>query len=450
VLRVPEGTVLHATVLNSEAEYSTAEEGGMSVHTFHVTGVPLLRTELATPAELSWIPRVVYSTAPGWSDVADPFFKRCAEAQRPAEALEEKAREIVADESSPYRRIGVLHDFVKTHMKTVEWPLEAFAEAPRDAGEVLRSRYGLPLEKAVLLASLLDAVGIESEIVIASKGPVVAREVPSMQQFPVPLLEVRCEGRTLWVDPGKVFTGDARWEMLGRHAIRASEGEPFEVKPPVEAANTLSMQGTLSFDDHWKGVGEVTFSFSGIYSPHLKLLLDGENPEASLKQLAADVFDGCETESVTVIELSPERSVFTVLLTRKETPGDSLLAVALGNPPCSFAAKIHDIAPQSRDLPFLTGWTGSEVMDLEVSFPRDARRCVGPQEADVGSTDARAARRVTRSEGKIRVERRLEIEEGTIAPGDYPVLRKAVGFIKDVKSNTLYFPGSSATTPPRT
>lgn len=438
---VPEGTALHTQVLGCEAHATSEARDGVVKHTWEVAGVPLLHTEAATRAELSFLPRIVYSTASSWEEAAGPLFGKMEEAMVPDEALREKAAGIVSDGDSQWRKLGKLHAFVHARISPVDWPLESFPEAPRKARDVYRSRYGLAVERAALLGAFLDAIGVESELLFVSRGPVIAQDVPAMCQFPIPVLEVIAEGRSLWIDPGVELTGDVRRDYLGRSAIRFRDGKPviftIEAGSP-STANRMELRSRLALDEKRECKGDVTAVLAGVYSPHMEMLLAGETPEGFMESLLQSTLPGFSMDSCTVVELSPERSSMRARVSREPAPRDSLLVLTLGNPGCSLAAGQDRLYRQARDLPFLLAHPGTEILSLELELPEGtAGAIVMPLAGEEVCRTSKTYRKVSRENGMIEIERGLEVGGIQVSPDEYPALRSLMGFVSDRSSNSL-------------
>jgi hypothetical protein len=442
VLRVsvPEGVELTSQVLGGEALHTEEARDGLVAHTWKVTEVPLFHTEAATSAELSFLPRVVYSTAKSWEEAAGAFFTKARQAKVVDEALVAKAGEIVSGEESDWRKLAKLHAFVHDRIQNVDWPSENCPEAPRNASEIYRSRYGLPIEKTVLLAGFLDALELKSDLLFVSRGPVIATGVPSMSQFPIPVLEVQVEDRTLWVDPGRGLEGDAERDYLGRSAIRWRDGkaEIFTVDAASGTKNSEEIRGQLALDEKRSWTGEITVELAGVYSPHTKLLLTGKTPDDCTRDIVKSVLTGFSVDSCTVVELSPLKSIVSARVSRQPDEKDTLVVLTLGNPEGSLAAGLEGLFRQSRDLPLLLSHPGSEILRLEVTLPEEMGTIVLPPEGEEACGASRAYRKVSSENGKISIERGLEIGETLVTPEDYPSLRKIFGFVRDRNSNSLF------------
>jgi len=439
-VKVPEGTELRFAVLGGEAEYTRAAENGYVSHTWKVENTPLRHTDEASQVERTFLPRLVYSTAGSWQEVTGKFFARLEGAKQSSEAIRAKVAKLVTDENSAYRKLSKLHGFVHDHVRAVTWSADRFPEAPRTAAEVYASRYGLALERTLLLSVMLDEAGMPSECVMMSAGPEIAKEVPSMTQFPVPLLEVELDGKKLLVDPTAALDRDTAWDYSGRRAVRYTAGRHmfFTVRPQVPITSTFALRGSIDFAEDLSGLGRLSLDLSGIYSPQSECLLNGENPPDLVKKIVSESVTGFEVDSVSIIELSQAHSVFETFVSFEATEGDSLFSLTLGSPEISLATQTDGLYRQTRDLPLLLGWTGMEKLDLELIFPEDAGRIIIPQDGEIISDDVSASRTVMRENGKVHIKRKLKVTGRLVAPGEYPEIRQAVGLVTDRHSNTVF------------
>jgi len=439
-ITVPAGTILRYAVLGCEAEHESTSDASSTTHSFRVTDTPLVHTRYATEAERSFMPRLVYSTASGWQEAAQDLFGKCSKAGSPDEKIKVKAAQLSKDAGSDYRKLHALHGYVHDSVRGIHWPLDGLPGTPRSAGEVYASRYGLPLERALLLHALLESTGIGSEIVMVSNAPYVAKEVPSMDQFQIPLLEVTVEGRTLLVDPEAALDRDMCWKYSGHPAVRYQEGRPehFIVKPSGNVQSTFIAKAAVTLNDSLAGSGQVKFELTGRYSPHTRCLLTGEKAKEIIDDLVSKVCDCLVSDSVETVELSPERSAFLSYVRVAPPVENKPLTLTLGNGEGSISGSIEGLHMQSRDLPVLPGCTAAETIELELTMPEKKISVVLPPEAELTSGKVHAKRTVSRAPGSISIVRNLEIGECIIDPEDYPALRQAVGIVTDPNSNTVF------------
>ena len=97
-----------------------------------------------------------------WASLATWYRGLAAQAVIVDDTIRAKARELTAQATTDEARIQALYDYVATNFRYVSLSLGAGRYQPRAAGDVLRAEYGDCKDKHTLLASLLEAIGIEA------------------------------------------------------------------------------------------------------------------------------------------------------------------------------------------------------------------------------------------------------------------------------------------------
>ncbi len=431
--------LVHA-VLGADAAHESRRKRGVMAHSWTVAEVPLVNAGVLSDAEESYLPRIVYSTAGSWQDVTDGIYGRIEAARKMGDEIAAKVAELTGDETSGWRKLHLIHGFVHEHVAPVRWPLDRFPEALRTAAEVYRTRYGLPLERAILLAMMLGEAGIDADLVFLSRGPVIAKDVPALEQFPIPVVEAKVSGRTVMADPATSLEWDARSDHIGSYALAFRSGRftITEVKEAVRGVNRLVAGGFLDFDEAGRGVGEMTVEMGGIYSPHLRLLLTGEKPGEYVKKLVSGIIEGCTVGDVDVIELSPQNSAFRAAVEIGPPVEDSLLVLAVGPPGESLVHTAENLHVQERAFPMLVGWTGLEQYEVSAGFPEEVGRVIVPSGDKVGGTSFTGSRSVFEEGESVRIRTTLDVKSKVIEPEDYPSFRDAVGLVTDRKAAAVY------------
>jgi len=242
VIRGPASRPLRHAVRDGALTFTQGREGDRIVYTWTGRELPMIFRETGMPGLPEVACRVVVSTLTGWPELSQKGWAQSRQKLEPDEALAEKVRELTDGLTSEQSRILALARFVAGDVGYLEASLDvgAFLE-PHAAAEVLAAGYGVGRDKAVLLAAMLRALGLEADEALINVSRAPDPEIPSVY-FERSLCAVRLsDGRTAYLDPafgahgtlGETYAG-------GRPVLRlTADGTGLETVPPGPAARSL-------------------------------------------------------------------------------------------------------------------------------------------------------------------------------------------------------------------
>ncbi|HEY2515404.1 MAG TPA: DUF3857 domain-containing transglutaminase family protein [Polyangiaceae bacterium] len=259
-------------------------EGGVRELVWERAAVPPPPEEDRIPSWSVTYPYVSFSEFPTWSDVARwavPIFARAAETTPPIAA---KAAEIAASAGGLEARALAALRFVQDDVRYLGIEMGANSHRPHDAAQVLDQRFGDCKDKAVLLVSLLRALGIEAApaLVDAWAWDHVSSRPPSPFAFNHAIVRLKLAGREVWVDP----TRSEERGPLGSAVVpygRALIVEPFStdlatIPFALPVSPTMHSRQIFSFDGRDASL-DVTTTYLGSEADRMRQRLVRIPPE---------------------------------------------------------------------------------------------------------------------------------------------------------------------------
>ncbi len=174
---------------------------------------PLIELEPALPPRHFHNPEIFISFG-DWKSYARALGKRIKSAGRKRDLAEKMADRLTDGVRNPHDKILAIRDEV---LRTVRIAGPSFIDLPpdslSDADTTLADQYGHALDRAILLAAMLDEAGFDPEIVLASGNrsrypqafqPLI--DTPQPAFFANPLVKVRTRGATYYLNDGDQYT----------------------------------------------------------------------------------------------------------------------------------------------------------------------------------------------------------------------------------------------------
>ncbi len=204
----PATQTFHAEALTFRAE---TNETHMTL-AWQASAQPAMRSEELLPPWHFFKP-TVYVSFGDWEDHARRLRRALERAGRDDRAARRHAKELVKGLREPRARLLAIRDEVLRTIRPagpsfLDLPLESLSSPDR----TLADQYGHPADRALLLAAMLDAVGFDPEILLASQdttrhAPYAApsRDVPQVRYYHHPVVAVTCQGRRLILNEGDQY-----------------------------------------------------------------------------------------------------------------------------------------------------------------------------------------------------------------------------------------------------
>ena len=128
-------------------------------------------------------PAVLVSTFKSWEELGRWWDGLEQQALTPTPEIRAKAAELTRDATTREEKVRALYNFVATRFRYISISFGIGRYQPHAALDVLKNEYGDCKDKHTLLASLLQAVGIEAYPALMNSARQIDPDVPSPGQF---------------------------------------------------------------------------------------------------------------------------------------------------------------------------------------------------------------------------------------------------------------------------
>jgi tetratricopeptide (TPR) repeat protein len=202
-------------------------------------------------------PHVQLTTFQSWEGVGRWYAALEGERVAPSAAIRAKAEELTKGLTTDAEKIEALYDFVAKNFRYVSLSFGLGRYQPHAAAEVLTNQYGDCKDKHTLLASLLDAAGLEAQPVLINSRRKIDADMPSPSQFDHVITAVPVDGELLWMDtttevaPFRLLSASLRKKqalLAARSGGRAGAPRLVETPadPPFAASQVVEVEGKVS------------------------------------------------------------------------------------------------------------------------------------------------------------------------------------------------------------
>ena len=267
--------------------------------------------ELQSPVSFRWEPLQPYydqilpwvqlgTVGADWQSVGAEYLAKI-EDKLDASAVSERAGRLVEGVSSSARKIEILSAYVQDeiHYEAIEFGRRAYI--PKTARETMRDRYGDCKDHAVLLYTMLEAVGIDASLALVNLQQTVIPELPNTDQFNHVIVAVPTDSGRIFIDTTDkdMRLGQlAPRSMAGNHALVLGDNSELVVIPEYESELTgLNIERVVEpGEDGYINVTEMA-QFTGYQAAELRgqlRTIETSEMQSSLQRWVAGRYSDAE------------------------------------------------------------------------------------------------------------------------------------------------------------
>ena len=256
-------------------------------------------------------------------------------------------------------------------------PLSALSEPDR----TLADRYGNHADRALLLCAMLKAAGVKSEILLASADDTgfadaerASREIPQFGYFYKPIVRVKLDGETLYLNEGTRFNEPGTSNSELAYAL-SLDGKVGNVEVDAGKSDSQEWDCVIELDEFGKAQISVEKRISGAAVGSFRQLYKEMLPEIRrrrLLEMAGAYGNGAEP----VGELFTDTDSYPAVMRFKVSVKD--FAVIQGRRmsmklPAELLSSVFSLRDDRRQNPLYVATTGKSSYSVKIVFPEKYR-----------------------------------------------------------------------------
>lgn len=192
--------------LNRDVAFSRTDEAGRTILRWSRANLKRVSADQdAQPTRAASTPDIQITSFHSWAQVAHWYAQREQTVAQVTPAIQTKVQELTRGVTNGPDKATAVCAYVSQKIRDVDLADEFGQIASRSAQDVLAAGYGDSEEKNALLAAMLGAAGIHSNVALVAHGLKLQPGFPSPSQFDHAVTIVRDGEKQVWIDPSSEF-----------------------------------------------------------------------------------------------------------------------------------------------------------------------------------------------------------------------------------------------------
>jgi tetratricopeptide (TPR) repeat protein len=187
-------------------ETSTIDEGKTRVYTWSLSNLDKIRREPAMPDPSESYPTVEVTTFKDWNQFSVWWWNLIKKQFTVDDGMREKVAELTKNCTTKLEKVKAIYDFVVTDIQYQAWEFGVHGYKPYTATSIFNRKWGDCKDKAILIRTMLDLVGVEAYPVLImastnrSEEDMTLAQVGKFNHCIAYVPDVDGKGRSLFID----------------------------------------------------------------------------------------------------------------------------------------------------------------------------------------------------------------------------------------------------------
>lgn len=325
---------------------------------------------------------VWFSDATSWRTVAAKIADYYAPTRAIPAAWQEAVARLMREEKSETARAYAALRMVQDQVRYVGVEVGRGGYFAREPLDVIRQGYGDCKDKALLLVTMLRAMGMTADVALADidQGYGLATHLPTMQAFDHMIVRVVADGKPVWMD------GTASYQAGVSAGVAAPDlgyalpltgpvaGQLLAIEPNTTGTRRINVKEVFTFTDQGLDLDVTTYASAGAADDlRWYLATTARNRvEQNYLDFYTEHYPGLMVRVPLTIEDDGEKNVLTVrekYHLSSEALADEDLRKDFGFVAGEFAGLLPELGSDSRELPFFIGTLSERVQETRVVNP---------------------------------------------------------------------------------
>jgi len=417
-IRIPAGQSLHFKMLNGDYQPEKTSEGDYQVYTWNLSNIPAISSEEAQPGVNEKYPRLIFSTSDKREEVYSFLTNQTAFRAAPVERMKNTVNEWLTGIKEKFDKALKLQEKIVNDMRLYPIALRTTLYQCRTPEQIWNENGGTPIEKAVLLATLLKSAGIDAQVAAVVRTALADEKIATLADIEDFAVKAEFRDRGTWYfSVSGINSVNLKLSLPGRSFIALKPGEKVSVTTTGNPKQMIKTIGTFIVSSDPRLTGEVSMYFEGGVYPLAGLQRDKNRMRNSL----SGNLIGNDTANLKVSTLNSENGFQTYIVQsvkpfRKDSNFYYFILPVVTSGIDSWGIKTLS---QKRENPYEIPSMADESYSYTITLPASLACFTPDKKLSVSNKAGTFTWEVKNENGKLSVRRQLKFSERIFPATEY-------------------------------
>ena len=417
-VKVPKNEKLFFKLVNGAPEPLKEVENNFQVYTWHVQNVAAFSQEEFQKSLNESYPRLLFSSSGDRNTVYDYLTNQAAFGMKVTDAMKARVQEIQKENPDKLALALKIQEKVINDIRLWPVPVKYTGYRLRTAEEIWNSMGAILPEKAILMAALLEAAGIEADVAAITREAFFDEKLGTLAD--VEDFAVRIDLKDAGFQYLSLVTANPQnlsRTLSGKVFIALGQGEKPEYQHFGSAKLKVNMNRSLTLSPESKLTGELSLDLGGAGNPYLGLIRD----KNKMKNSVSGEFSKSDLKEIKVSQSSPEASfqTYTVLDEKPFRKDSSWVYFTI--PFCNAGIESWNIKTLSskRNQPGEIPSSGEENYEYSLELPAAYTLFTPATKIEISNKAGRFLFELKQEGNKVMISRKIALNNHIINPENY-------------------------------
>ena len=418
-VRIPAGRELFYRMFNGDAQPVITTEGAFRVYTWKLENIPATVSEEAQQGLNERYPRLIFSTSEKRDEAYAFLTNQPAFRFACADQMKNAVNEWLKEKKEKFEKVLLLQEKVVSDFRLYPIPLKSSLYQCRTPEETWNENGGTPVEKAVLLVSLLKYAGIDAQVAAVTRTAWANDKIGTLADIEDFVVKTEFKDKGTWYFSVSALNGtNLKFTLPGRSFTALAPGGKVSVTKAEPVRHMVKVIGNFIVTSDPRLTGDVSLYFEGGIYPFAGLARE----KSRMKNALTGNLIGADSANLKVSTMNQENGFQTYIVQSDKPFRKDSNYYYFNLPVVSTGIDGWGIRTlsQKRETPYEIPAQADESYAFTLALPPGLNCFTPARKVAVSNKAGRFLWEVVNEKGKLSLRRQLQFNDRVFDAALYP------------------------------
>jgi len=426
---IPSNEKLNYKLFNSNVKPEEKIEDEHKIYTWVFRNIAAIPREEETPDYRRFAPYLVLSTINSWENIYDWLASDLSSKLKINTGIREYTQQKLAEIQDKRDRVFQIHEIVTEELGNANFDPALTGYRIKNSTETWNHNTGNPLDKAFLMAALLEEFDIQAQPVIIGYDAPFTREVPGLMQFKNVAVSFNCGAGNEFLSLSNQQKQNYAFDMAGKYYLPVGkEYQTLQIAKAPGKDNGQNLEIELNIDKDFNVSGKGIYCCRGYFNPYYQLYRNDD-----FKNIVSPKLGDQKVGALDIKTISTEKSKCSYTIEEEKLEAkEGYLRIPLPDLNNQLLNANYGKVNRNNPLKIQTGF--KDRIKVAFKIPQAFKYILPEVAKQIENEAGTLLITFQQNDNKLKVVRELELKTDYISPELYPDFRK----LMEEWNNKLY------------